>query len=103
MIGAGGLSTPTTARPAGDTFTLFKSTGGLSGAFTMTNLPAQLTGLGWVTTNLANGVVGVVATVNTSSRNITAIVSGSTLTRSWPDDDAGWQLQEWNFHRPPGI
>lgn len=78
---------------AGDTFTLFSATGGISGAFTATNLPALPGGLGWVTTNLANGVLSIVATVNPNPTNVTAVVSGNTLTLSWPADHTGWRLQ----------
>jgi autotransporter-associated beta strand protein len=77
---------------AGDTFTLFSAAGGMSGAFTATNLPALSPGLGWVTTNLANGIISVIATVNTNPTNITASVSGGVLTLSWPTDHTGWRL-----------
>jgi autotransporter-associated beta strand protein len=76
----------------GDTFTLFKSTGSLSGTFAVTNLPV-VPGIGWVTTNLANGILSVVATVNTTPTNITTTVSGNVLTLSWPPDHTGWRLQ----------
>jgi len=76
----------------GDTFTLFKATGGITGTFTATNLPV-ISGFAWVTTNLANGVLSLLATVNTTPTNITTVVSGSTLTLSWPADHIGWRLQ----------
>lgn len=76
----------------GDTFTLFKSTGGLSGTFAVTNLPV-IPGIGWVTTNLANGILSVVVTVNPNPTNITTSVSGNVLTLSWPADHTGWTLQ----------
>jgi autotransporter-associated beta strand protein len=76
----------------GDTFTLFKSGGGISGAFAATNLPV-IPGIGWVTTNLANGILSVIATVNPNPTNITVSVSGNVLTLSWPPDHTGWQLQ----------
>jgi autotransporter-associated beta strand protein len=77
----------------GDTFTLFKAAGGLSGTFSATNLPSLSAGLAWVTTNLANGVLSVVATVNPNPTNITASISGNVLTLSWPADHTGWYLQ----------
>lgn len=57
-----------------------------------TNLPVLGAGLAWVTTNLANGVLSVFATVNPNPTNITASVSGNTLTLSWPADHTGWRL-----------
>ena len=48
--------------------------------------------LGWVTTNLANGILKVVATVNLNPTNITVTVSGNTLTLTWPADHLGWTL-----------
>jgi autotransporter-associated beta strand protein len=77
---------------AGDTFNLYKASGGISGTFAATNLPA-LSGLGWVTTNLANGVLSLVTTVSLTPPYITNVVSGSTLTLSWPADHTGWRLQ----------
>ena len=76
---------------AGDTFTLFKATGGITGSFTVTNLPV-IPGLGWVTTNLANGVLSLVVTVNPNPTNIIASLNGNVLTLSWPDH-TGWILQ----------
>ncbi len=77
---------------AGDTFKLFTTTGAISGSFSATNLPALGGGLGWVTTNLANGILTVVNAVNTNPTNITALVSGNMLTLSWPADHLGWRL-----------
>ncbi|MBW8863393.1 MAG: hypothetical protein JF609_00410 [Verrucomicrobia bacterium] len=76
----------------GDTFTLLKATGGITGTFTATNLPA-IPGFAWNTSNLANGVLSLIATVNTTPTNITTVVSGNTLTLSWPADHIGWRLQ----------
>ncbi|MDR3457620.1 MAG: autotransporter-associated beta strand repeat-containing protein [Verrucomicrobiae bacterium] len=78
---------------ANDSYPLFTATGGISGSFAATNLPALSAGLGWVTTNLANGILSIVATVNTAPTNITAVVSGNVLTLSWPADHTGWRLQ----------
>jgi len=49
-------------------------------------------GLGW-SFNPASGVLSVVTTVATNPTNITAKVTGSTLTLSWPADHLGWILQ----------
>lgn len=87
----------------GDTFTLFKATGGLSGTFSATNLPALPTGLAWVTTNLVNGIISVVATVNTNPTNITTSVSGNVLTLSWPADHTGWRLLAQTNSLPTGL
>ncbi|MBW8864656.1 MAG: autotransporter-associated beta strand repeat-containing protein [Verrucomicrobia bacterium] len=65
----------------------------ITGTFAATNLPVLPAGLGWVTTNLANGIVSIVQTVNTAPTNITTVVSGNTLTLSWPADHTGWRLQ----------
>jgi autotransporter-associated beta strand protein len=60
----GATLTITNGGPAlvsGDTFVLFS--GGLSGSFSATNLPALASGLSWVTTNLnVNGTVSIVGT-----------------------------------------
>ncbi len=89
----GVLTISTVSTPvAGDTFTLFKATGGIAGSFAVTNLPA-IPGLGWDTTNLASGVLSLFATVNPTPTNITASVSGNLLTLSWPADHTGWRLE----------
>jgi fibronectin-binding autotransporter adhesin len=76
----------------GTSYKLFNSPS-ITGTFAVTNLPALNTGLAWVTTNLANGIVSIVATVNTAPTNITTVVSGNLLTLSWPADHTGWRLQ----------
>jgi len=78
---------------ANDIFTLFNATGGVTGTFAATNLPALGGGLVWDTTNLVNGVLHIIATVNTTPTNLTAVVSGNLLTLSWPADHTGWRLQ----------
>ncbi|HSY18671.1 MAG TPA: autotransporter-associated beta strand repeat-containing protein, partial [Candidatus Acidoferrales bacterium] len=78
---------------ANDVYTLFTATGGISGTFAATNLPTLSGGLAWDTTNLFNGVLHIVQTVNTASTNITTVVSGNLLTLSWPADHTGWRLQ----------
>ena len=79
---------------AGDTFTLFSTP--ISGAFNSVTLPALPgTNVFWTNNLAVNGSIAVVAvvTVNTNSTNITTVVSGSTLTLSWPADHLGWHLQ----------
>ena len=78
---------------AGDSFTLFTASSGITGSFSATNLPVLAGGLGWVTTNLANGVLSIVATVNTTPTNIVATVTGTVLNLTWPTDHIGWRLQ----------
>jgi autotransporter-associated beta strand protein len=67
---------------AGDTFTLFKAANtngaGITGVFT---------------TNLVNGILSVVGTINPNPTNITATVSNGVLTLTWPVDHTGWILQ----------
>jgi len=92
MLVVTNVTSDATALAAGDTFTLFSSTGYTPG-FVSTNLPALASGLAWNTTNLTvNGSLQVVATVNPNPTNLTAKRSGSTLTLSWPADHTGWRL-----------
>lgn len=80
--------------PSGNaSFTLFTATNGITGAFAVTNLPALSAGQTWVTTNLANGILQLVTTVNLNPTNIIAKVSGNTLSLTWPADHTGWTLQ----------
>ena len=78
-----------------DVYTLFSATGGISATFAATNLPALSPGFAWDTTEpLQRRVAHVIATVNPNlTAPITAVVSGSTLTLSWPADHTGWRLQ----------
>ena len=79
---------------AGDTFTLFSAP--ISGSFSVTTLPPlPSSGLYWTNKLSVDGTVAVAATVtvNTNPTNITATVSGNTLTLSWPADHLGWHLQ----------
>jgi autotransporter-associated beta strand protein len=63
-----------------DTFTLFNAAGGISGAFTVTNLPSPGAGLAWDTTNLAGGILKVVSGGVKSAPRITSVsLSGITL------------------------
>ena len=37
--------------------------------------------------------LSVMGSVNTTPTNLTAVVTGNTLTLSWPSDYVGWRLQ----------
>ena len=78
---------------AGDSFTLFSRP--VSGSFTTLNLPALPdTSVAWTNQLAVNGTIAVIqVAVNTSSINITASVSGGSLSVSWPADHIGWTLQ----------
>jgi autotransporter-associated beta strand protein len=78
------------ALASGNTFPLFTATSA-TGNFTSIT-PAPGSGLGW-SFNPASGVLSVVTTVATNPTNITAKVTGSTLTLNWPADHQGWILQ----------
>lgn len=78
---------------AGDIFKLYNAPGGLTVALTATNLPALPGGLGWDTTNLVNGVLHIIATVNPNPTNIMVSMSGNMINLSWPADHTGWTLQ----------
>jgi autotransporter-associated beta strand protein len=76
----------------GDTFKLYNVAGTTGGTFSATNLPSVGPGLG-LSWNQATATLTVIQTVNPNPTNITAVVSGSTLTLSWPVDHTGWYLQ----------
>jgi hypothetical protein len=83
----------------GDTFTLFKASGSLSGTFGTVNLAtndANNMAYTWTDNTSVNGSVTVLTAttlVNPTPTNITATVSGNVLTLSWPADHLGWYLQ----------
>ena len=77
---------------ANDKFTLF-SAGAYTGSFTTLTLPTLGSGLGWSNSLAIDGSIQVVTTVNPNPTNITSVVSGGTLTLSWPADHLGWHLQ----------
>ena len=86
------ITSDATALAAGDTFTLFGSTSYTPG-FTVTNLPVLPAGLAWDASQLAvNGSLLVVATVNLTPTNVTAVAVGNLLHLSWPTDHTGWRL-----------
>ena len=81
-------------------FPLISYTGSIGGsgfsALNLTSLPSGVTAV--LSNDVANLSVDVVITaapllVNTNSTDITATVSGSTLTLSWLADHTGWHLQ----------
>jgi len=94
IVGGGTLMVTnigTTNFTAGDTFTLFSQP--VSG-FSSVTLPPLNGSLIWTTNTLAiNGTISVISGIATNPTNITATVSGSTLTLSWPADHLGWILQ----------
>lgn len=81
-----------TALVNGDTFQLFSVTGTFAGNFSgVSGSPGA--GLAY-SFNPTNGILSVVTqTVASNPTNITFVVSGSTLSLSWPADHQGWVLQ----------
>jgi autotransporter-associated beta strand protein len=86
----------------GDSFNLVSATS-YSGNFTSTNLPSLSAGLrwNWIPTTGVLTVVG--PSVNTNPTNLTAVVSGGTLSLSWPADHTGWRLLVQTNHLAAGI
>lgn len=80
---------------AGDTFQLFPSAAsGFTVNLATTDSHGQI--YTWTNKVAIDGsvqVLSVAPPVNTNPTNITAMVSGSTLTLSWPADHLGWHLQ----------
>jgi fibronectin-binding autotransporter adhesin len=66
---------------ANDTFTLFNTSGGISSGsfFTATNLPSLGAGLAWDTSNLANGILTVVASAKPTPQITGISLSGTNL------------------------
>ena len=86
---------------AGQTFKLFSAanrTGNFS-AITPTN-PAP--GLEW-NFNPTNGVLTAAATVALNPTNVTASVSGTNLTLSWPSGHTGWTLLQQTNNLNLGV
>jgi autotransporter-associated beta strand protein len=77
---------------AGDSFTLFQA-GSFSGSFTSYSLPPLNGGLVWNTSALTNGILSVIPAIAANPTNVSAVVSGGTLTLSWPADHLGWYAQ----------
>jgi hypothetical protein len=81
----------------GDSFRLFSASGGIAGAFAAISPATPGPGLVWTTSSLTTlGMLGVAtgSTVNTIPTNIMwTVVSGNTLSLSWPSNQTGWTLQ----------
>ena len=76
-----------------DSFKLF-NTPSPSGAFAALSPSTPGVGLLWNTNTMTvDGVLRIAASVNLTPTNLTSVVSGSTLTLSWPADHTGWRLQ----------
>jgi len=73
------------------------SAGAPSGAAVATYpiVPSAAVGTGLANYNITynNGTMTVVQTVNLTPTNIVTVISGGTLTLSWPADHIGWFLQ----------
>lgn len=74
----------------GETFTLFSAASSTGNFSSISGSPG--TNLVW-NFNPSNGVLSALSAVATNPTNITATVSGSTLTLTWPADHLGWILQ----------
>jgi autotransporter-associated beta strand protein len=85
------ITSDATVLVAGDTFPLFSVTGTKTGNFSsIVGTP----GVGLLYSfNPTTGVLSVAPSVNTTPTNLVAVVSGNTLTLSWPADHLGWRLQ----------
>lgn len=87
----GGVLTvvPTGTFTVGQTFALFTG----AGATSTSHFSSVQSSGGAVSFGFTNGVLTVVSTMAINPTNITAVVSGTTLTLSWPADHTGWILQ----------
>jgi fibronectin-binding autotransporter adhesin len=91
----------TNAAQVGDTFTLFSATSPSGNFSSISGSPG--TNLVW-NFNPSSGVLSVVAGgTATNPTNITATVSGSTLTLTWPADHLGWILQSQTNSLSAGL
>lgn len=75
-------------------FQLFN--GPLSGSFASVVLPSLPTNEFWINNLTVNGSISVVntnAALANNPTNITVLVSGGTLSLTWPTDHLGWTLQ----------
>jgi autotransporter-associated beta strand protein len=105
VLGGGMVTNSATATPvtinltnivgfAGGTFDLI--TGGSvtsTNGYVLGTVPAGYAGVLQTTGGTLQAVLTVAVTVNPNPTNITAAVSGKTLTLSWPADHLGWILQ----------
>jgi autotransporter-associated beta strand protein len=74
----------------GDSFTLFSAASSSGNFASVVGNPGS--GLAY-RFNPTNGVVSVITGTASNPTNITASVSGRTLTLTWPEDHLGWILQ----------
>ncbi len=85
-----------TAFPNASTNTFHLFNGALSGSFASVVLPSLPTNEFWINNLTVNGSISVVntnAALATNPTNILFMVSGGTLSLSWPADHLGWTLQ----------
>jgi hypothetical protein len=88
-----------------DAFPLFSATT-YAGSFAGISPARPGPGLGWNTNTLAvDGTLRIVVVAGpaTYPTNITAKVSGTTLTLSWPADHTGWRLLVQTNHLAGGL
>ena len=88
-----------------DAFPLFSATG-YTGAFSSIQPAQPGAGLAWNTNTLAvDGTLRLAVATGpvTYPTNITARVSGATLTLSWPADHLGWRLLVQTNHLTAGL
>ncbi len=76
------------ALQSGDTFQLYS--GGINGAFAVTNLPVLSSGLYWDTSLLNSGIIKV---ASSTPPTIGYAFSGGILTLAWPASYLGWFAQ----------
>jgi autotransporter-associated beta strand protein/T5SS/PEP-CTERM-associated repeat protein len=92
----------TNALHVGDTFTLFNAPS-IGGAFAsvVTYSAGQL--VTWTVNSPGPGQFTVASVTPVSSPSIGAVVSGTNLTISWPEANAGWRLLQQTNHLDLGI
>lgn len=85
------ITSDATPLTTSDTFQLFSVSGSVTGSPTVTGSPGS--GLAY-SFNPASGLLSIVtSSIASYPTNITATVSGSTLSLSWPTTHLGWILQ----------
>ncbi len=91
----------TNALIIGDKFTLFSQALAGGGSMAVTGA-----GVNWTNKLSLDGsieVLSLISLVAANPTNITSVVSGSTLTLSWPSDHLGWFLQTQTNSRAIGL
>ena len=84
----------------GDSFTVFSAASKSGNFASVTGSPGA--GKAW-SFNPATGVLSVILGVNTTPTNITAVVTGTNYSLSWPADHIGWRLQVQTNNLSSGI